>query len=354
LNDVSHSRFADTAKSRMPEPGMAQRSSGTLAAFSDSLKTNDVIYRAAVIFLLLALVAAALLFLRYRAETNTLAAGAVILLLAVASCLAARQWDTRRAFEEAARRSESKIGELNRRLVREHAAREDLNRELEALSYSVSHDLRAPLRAIDGFAQALSEDYAGQLDEAAQGYLIRVRQAAQRMGTLIDDLLSVSRVARTELNTQVVDLTTLAEETASELAQSDPQREVKIEIAQGLRAKGDLRLIRRVVVNLMSNAWKFTKDRAPARIEFGCELQSDEPVYFMRDNGAGFDMTYAGKLFGVFQRLHDAAAFPGTGIGLATAQRVIHRHGGRIWAQAELDRGATFYFTLPQEEPDDG
>lgn len=241
---------------------------------------------------------------------------------------------------------ERKLQELNERLARDNADLQALNKELESFSYSVSHDLRAPLRAIDGFGQALLEDCAERLDDAGRGYLDRIRQAAQRMGLLIDDLLKLSRVTRTEMNLDEVDLSAVAETVARNLQQSAPQRAVEFVIAPRLCVQGDPRLLRIAMENLLGNAWKFTAERAPARIEFGRIGFNGEPAYFVRDNGAGFDMAYAGKLFGAFQRLHDAARFPGTGIGLATVQRIVLKHGGRIWADAETNKGATFYFTL--------
>ena len=220
------------------------------------------------------------------------------------------------------------------------------NRELESFSYSVSHDLRAPLRAIDGFSQILLEDHAGGLNAEGRDSLQRVRAAAHRMGALIDDLLKLARVTRAELNREEVDLSALAQDVAAELRNRDSQRQVDLEIAPGLRAQADPRLLRIALENLLSNAWKFTGGRDDAQIAFGRLEHEGTPAYFVRDNGVGFDMTYAGKLFGAFQRLHDAREFPGTGVGLATVQRVIHKHGGRIWAQAAPEKGATFYFTL--------
>ncbi len=219
--------------------------------------------------------------------------------------------------------------------------------ELEAFSYSVSHDLRAPLRGIDGFSQALLEDYADQLDDQGKHYLQRVRAGAQRMGELIDDLLKLSRVSRAEMRTSPLDLSLLAREVADRLKQSEPQRQVELVIAEGLTAHGDPQLLRVALENLIGNAWKFTSKKADARIEVGRALRDDRAAFFVRDNGAGFDMAYVGKIFGAFQRLHEATEFPGTGIGLATVQRVIQRHGGKLWAEGEIDKGATLYFTLP-------
>jgi PAS domain S-box-containing protein len=232
-------------------------------------------------------------------------------------------------------------------LLRRHTAQlEAANAELDAFAYSVSHDLRAPLRSIDGFSQALLEDYAGRLDAAGQDYLQRVRAATQRMATLIDDLLNLSRVTRSEMTIAPVDLSQLARELATELASGDPERHVEIVIAPDVAVRADRGLLRVVLHNLMGNAWKFTGKRNDARIEIGVVAADGERAYYVRDNGAGFDMAYATKLFGAFQRLHRTTEFPGTGVGLATVQRIIHRHGGRVWAESAVGRGATFYFTL--------
>lgn len=236
--------------------------------------------------------------------------------------------------------------ELEQRVQERTAQLAAANKELEAFAYSVSHDLRAPLRAIDGFSQALMEDYAPHLDNLGQSYLERVRAATQRMGLLIDDLLLLSRVLRQEMSRKSVDLSALVRELTAEFTRREPQRNVSVEIAPGVSAVGDARLLRVMLDNVLNNAWKYTSKKAQARIEFGTATLNEEPVYFVRDNGAGFDMRYASKLFGAFQRMHKAEDFPGTGVGLATAARVIHRHGGRIWAQAEVDQGATFFFTL--------
>jgi PAS domain S-box-containing protein len=220
------------------------------------------------------------------------------------------------------------------------------NKELESFSYSVSHDLRAPLRSIDGFSQALLEDCGANLDEQGRGYLQRIRANSQRMGQLIDDLLNLSRMARCDINREPVDLSALTHTIVAELHGTAPTRSVDVVIAPGLTASGDARLLRVVLENLIGNAWKFTRKRSRACIEFGTIAANGTPAYFVRDDGAGFDMAYADKLFGAFQRLHDAADFEGTGIGLATVQRVVHKHGGRVWAESEPERGATFYFTL--------
>ena len=201
------------------------------------------------------------------------------------------------------------------------------------------------MRAIDGFARALSDDFSDRFDSVARDYLNRVRNAAQRMGTLIDDLLQLSRVSRIELHPGEVDLSAMADEIVGQLAAAEPERQVSVEIAPQQRAQGDARLLHIVLSNLLGNAWKYTGKTEQARIVFGQERRDGQDVFYVRDNGAGFNMQYANKLFGAFQRLH-GAEFPGTGIGLATVARVIARLGGRVWAQGELGKGATFYFVL--------
>jgi light-regulated signal transduction histidine kinase (bacteriophytochrome) len=224
----------------------------------------------------------------------------------------------------------------------------DANKELDAFSYSVSHDLRAPLRAIDGFSKALLSDYAGQLDEQGRRYLARVRSGTQRMAELIDDLVSLSRITRAPMVSERVDITHISRRVLAELEAADPARTVETRVMDGLSARGDSRLVAVMFENLLGNAWKFTSKRPDARIEVGREQREAETVFFIRDNGAGFDMTYAKRLFTPFQRLHPASEFQGTGIGLATVQRVINRHGGKVWADSTPDRGATFYFTLAE------
>lgn len=238
--------------------------------------------------------------------------------------------------------------ELEQRVLERTAQLEAANRELEAFAYSVSHDLRAPLRSIDGFGQALQEDYGSLLDEPGQDYLQRIRASSKRMGLLIDDLLKLSRLTRGELRRQRLDLSAMAARTLEELRAAEPARSVECRIAPKLAAQGDERLVSSVLENLLGNAWKFTARRKAGRIEFGSSKSpAGETVFFVRDNGAGFHMDHADKLFHAFQRLHTVQEFPGNGIGLATVQRIIHRHGGRVWGEGEPEKGATFYFTLP-------
>ncbi len=237
----------------------------------------------------------------------------------------------------------SRIAVESRRAAKLRAA----NRELEAFSYAVSHDLRAPLHSIDGFSQALLDDHADRLDKAGQKHLVRLRAATARMGELIEDLLQLSRVTRAKMRRETVNLSALAESVVEDLRHAEPQRQVDVVIQPGLLAESDAKLLRIVLANLLANAWKFTGKQPAARIELGVLDGKEGRAFFVRDNGAGFNMAYAGKLFGAFQRLHAESEFPGTGIGLATVQRIVHRHGGRIWAEGAVNRGATFYFTLP-------
>ena len=233
--------------------------------------------------------------------------------------------------------------EINRRTAELQVA----NKELEAFSYSVSHDLRAPLRAIDGFSAALLEDYSAALDDVGKNHLNRVRMATQRMGELIDDMLELSRIARVEMQHQTIDLSEMVTNVLTELQKNDEQRKITWHVQPDLIAVGDARLMRIVFDNLIGNAWKYTSKQPNPIIEFGALSDKDAvTTYFVRDNGAGFDMQYSNKLFGAFQRLHTVAEFPGTGVGLATVQRIIHRHGGKIYGEGIPDQGATFYFTL--------
>jgi PAS domain S-box-containing protein len=243
--------------------------------------------------------------------------------------------------------------ELERRVAERTAQLEAANKELEAFAYSVSHDLRAPLRGMDGFSRVLLEDYAHVLDNQAKEYLHRIRRAARRMAQLIDDLLVLSRVTRRSMQREKVDLSALALNITGELRKNDADRQVECILQPGLVVEGDRSLLRVMLENLIRNAWKFTRAKERAKIEFGLYSGTDsnaevnaKPIYFVRDNGAGYDMAYADKLFSPFHRLHRPSEFPGTGIGLATAQRIIHRHGGKIWGEGVVDGGATFYFTL--------
>ena len=239
--------------------------------------------------------------------------------------------------------------DLEQRVKERTRELEALNRELEAFTYSVSHDLRAPLRAIDGFSQAVLEDYRDRLDAEGADHLQRVRAASRRMGRLIDDLLTLSRMTRAPMARKRVDLSALARSVAAELQQQDPGRDVEVVVGEDLTGLGDPQLLRIVLENLLGNAWKFTSRRQEARIEFGAAPVEGQPAFFVRDNGAGFDMTYYDKLFSPFQRLHSGEEFAGTGIGLATVQRIINRHDGKVWAEGREAEGAVFYFTLGPE-----
>lgn len=236
--------------------------------------------------------------------------------------------------------------ELEKRVEERTIRLKAANKELDAFAYSVSHDLRAPLRGIDGFSLALLEDYENKLDQTGKDFLHRIRKGCVRMGDLIDDLLNMSRLTRGEIHRETVDLSAMATEVLGNLSSANPERTVKIDIAPGASVIGDKGLLRAVIENLLGNAWKFTSKKETATISFGVANQDGQPVYFVKDNGVGFNMAYADKLFGAFQRLHTVREFEGSGIGLATVQRIIHRHGGRIWAEAEENAGAAFYFTL--------
>jgi signal transduction histidine kinase len=240
----------------------------------------------------------------------------------------------------------TRIKEAEEALKRYNAELEAANRELEAFSYSVSHDLRAPLRSMEGFSSALVEDYGDKLDEQGKRYLGYVQDASVLMGQLIDDLLKLSRVTRAEMNYETVDLSDLARKVALDLEKTHPERAVQLRIPANIAAKGDRGLLRLVLENLLGNAWKFSSKAGAPKIEFGEAEYNGKQAFFVKDNGVGFDMTYADRLFKPFQRLHKVTDFPGTGIGLATVQRIIHRHGGEVWAESVVGQGATFYFTL--------
>ncbi len=271
----------------------------------------------------------------------------------------AQEASNRELAREVAERknAEDEVLRLNRDLearVQERTNKlQEINRELEAFSYSVSHDLRAPLRAIDGFSQALLTEYGNKLDEKMQHYLNRIRTGTVRMGQLIEDLLNLSRISRLEILWREVDLSALANQIMHELQQREPERKVTVSVWDNITVNADQRLLRVALENLLGNAWKFTGKTEQPRIEFGMLQEGERRIIFVRDNGAGFDMAYADKLFGAFQRLHGMHEFQGTGIGLATVQRIVSRHGGRIWCQAAPGKGATFFFTLqpdPQQQ----
>ena len=258
------------------------------------------------------------------------------------------------------KKSDQEIRQLNDSLERRVTQRtgeaaeanqklESANRELEAFAYSVSHDLRAPLRSVDSFSQIILDEYSDKLDEDGARYLRRIRAGAQHMGQLISDLLNLSRVSRGLLTREPVDLSAMASTIVNELRDLEPHRTVDVQIAPGIQVNCDTRLVRVVMNNLIGNAWKFTGKREKACLEFGASSEEGAVVYFVRDNGAGFDMAYVSQLFTPFQRLHQTSEFAGTGIGLATVQRIVQRHGGRIWVDSAVERGATFYFTLAAE-----
>jgi len=240
--------------------------------------------------------------------------------------------------------------QVEQELRAQQQALETANRELEAFSYSVSHDLRAPLRAIDGFAHLLVDEYGDSLDSEGRRYVERVRKGAQRMGTLIDELLELARVSRAGLSPSAVDLSAMAHEVVAELAAADRGRKIAVNISPGLAAWGDAKLLHIVLTNLLGNAWKYTRRTFAPRIEFADVHEHNGSVFYVRDNGAGFDMQHAGQLFRPFHRLHTEREFEGNGIGLATVDRIIRRHGGKIWAEGMAGRGATFRFTLPSRE----
>jgi len=252
------------------------------------------------------------------------------------------------------KRAEESIQKLNRELERRIAELAASNRELEMFSSSVSHDLRSPLQVIDGFSQVLREDYDDRLDERGRDYLARIRTVTAHMAQLIDDLLDLSGVTRVTMRREPVDLSRVAQGIAHDLQRREPERRVEFAVAEGLVAEGDARLLRIALENLLRNAWKFTSTHAQARIRFGAVADAGgPPAYFVSDDGVGFDMAYAAKLFVPFSRLHTTDEFPGTGIGLGIVQRIVQRHGGRVWAQGAVEQGATFYFTLNEHPAGD-
>jgi light-regulated signal transduction histidine kinase (bacteriophytochrome) len=247
------------------------------------------------------------------------------------------------------RAAQRRIEMLNRDLAARNRALEVVNKELESFSYAVSHDLRTPLRSIHGFSQAVRENAAAKLSADELHWLQKISDAAARMDKLTEDLLRLSRITRSQIKRETVDLTQLARETAHELRQSEPGRSVIFAIADSVKVQGDAVLMRVALSNLLGNAWKYTGRRESALISFGEEVVAGQKVFCVRDNGAGFDMAYASKLFAPFQRLHSAREFPGSGVGLACVARVVHKHGGRIWAEAKTDQGAAFFFTIPED-----
>jgi light-regulated signal transduction histidine kinase (bacteriophytochrome) len=250
--------------------------------------------------------------------------------------------------------AQNQIELLSRGRQARNTALEAVNKELESFSYAVSHDLRSPLRSIHGFSEALRRSAEPKLSPEEISWLQKISDAAARMDRLTEDLLRLSRITRSQLKREPVDLTLLAREVVHELRQTDPQRDVVFAISDGLRIQGDPVLMRVALTNLLANAWKYTSRRESALISFGSEQRDGRTIFCVRDNGAGFDMLYASKLFAPFQRLHSTREFPGSGVGLACVARVIHKHGGRIWADARTGEGAAFFFTVPEQAGPDG
>ena len=272
--------------------------------------------------------------------------GSAILLYVLLRRYERRGGDALAALIKSRNEVRSANADLERRVVERTRQLEAANRELEAFAYAVSHDLRAPLRSMSGFSQILQESAPPGLDEKSRHYLQRIHDASLRMSSLIEDLLNLSRIGRSELTARPISLSQVAAEAAAAIRERHPTREVQLEIAQGMEVNADPRLLRIALENLLSNAWKYTSRASQATVTVGVQAGEHGPVYFVRDNGVGFDMKYADKLFVPFQRLHPEAEFPGSGIGLVTVQRIIARHGGRVWADAKPDAGATFYFTI--------
>lgn len=272
--------------------------------------------------------------------------GSAVLLYIVLRSYERRGGDAMAALIHSRNEVRKANADLEHRVTERTRQLEAANRELEAFAYAVSHDLRAPLRSMSGFSQILQETAPAGLDEKSRHYLQRIQDASLRMSGLIEDLLNLSRIGRSELTARPISLSQIAGEAAASMRERYPAREVHLEIAPGMDVNADPRLLRIALENLLSNAWKYTARTSQAQVNVGTQASEHGPVYFVRDNGIGFDMKYADKLFVPFQRLHPETEFPGSGIGLVTIQRIIARHGGRIWADAKPDEGATFYFTL--------
>lgn len=272
--------------------------------------------------------------------------GSAVLLYIVLRSYERRGGDAMAALINSRNEVRKANADLEHRVTERTRQLEAANRELEAFAYAVSHDLRAPLRSMSGFSQILQETAPAGLDEKSRHYLQRIQDASLRMSGLIEDLLNLSRIGRSDLTARPISLSQIAGEAAASMRERYPAREVHLEIAPGMDVNADPRLLRIALENLLSNAWKYTARTSQAQVNVGTQAGEHGPVYFVRDNGIGFDMKYADKLFVPFQRLHPETEFPGSGIGLVTIQRIIARHGGRIWADAKPDEGATFYFTL--------
>jgi len=273
-------------------------------------------------------------------------AGSAILLYVALRRYERRGRDAVAALIESRNEVRRANADLERRVTERTRQLEAANRELEAFAYAVSHDLRAPLRSMSGFSQILQETAPAGLDDKSRHYLQRIHDASARMSSLIEDLLNLSRIGRSELTARPINLSQIAAEAAAAIRERHPTRDVQLEITPGMEVSADPRLLRIALENLLSNAWKYTSRSPQARVCVGTQPGESGPVYFVRDNGVGFDMKYADKLFVPFQRLHPESEFPGSGIGLVTVQRIVARHGGRIWAEAKPDEGATFYFTM--------